>query len=183
MAKRKRRPGRGSKLRPIKDYREDKYVPYIFKAETGIVQAWAIDPDLRDGDVREALRGLISPLKKSGVLPEILTKEVDASADSSEDEEIRIEGGNQNSLLQTLMLNNLRQAFEEQGPLEAEDVIGILTVINNSVGSWNVGMRGQGYLNYIKDFLGKMGVQARQLTAEEVEWLGLERPSKLIGGE
>ncbi len=63
MAKRKRRPGHGSKLRPVKDYRDDEYVPYIFKAESGILQAWTLKPDLRDGDVRQALRGLI---KKSG---------------------------------------------------------------------------------------------------------------------
>ena len=39
MAKRKRKPGGGSKLKPIKDYRSDEYIPYIFKAEAGILEA------------------------------------------------------------------------------------------------------------------------------------------------
>jgi hypothetical protein len=59
-----------------------------------------------------------------------------------------------------------------------EDTVGILTVINNSVGAWNRGMRGQEYLKYIKDFLGRGGVQVWQLSDEEVENLELYRPEE-----
>ena len=55
MAKRKRKRGGGSKLRLMKDYRDDQYIPYIQEAETGIVQVWRDEPDLTDGDVRGAL--------------------------------------------------------------------------------------------------------------------------------
>lgn len=175
MAKRKRRPGRGSKLRPIKDYRDDQYVPYIARAETGILQAWSIDPDLRDGDVREALRHLMRPMKQSGQLPQALTPEaLDAPSKKAVETE---------SLLEFLILENLQAAFREFGPLNAEDTIGILTVINNSVGAWNRGMRGQEYLKYIEDFLGGIGVEVRQLTDEEVKLLGLDQAPDLIKGE
>jgi hypothetical protein len=174
MAKRKRIPGSGPKLHPIKEYRDDVYVPYIMSAETGILQAWTMDPDLRDGDVREVLRGLISPMKKSGELPEGLSQETKA-ADPAEEIEVK---GRGNPLIQHFILMNLRDAFEKYGPLNVEDTVGILTVINNSVGAWNRGMRGQEYLKYIKDFLGRGGVQVWQLSDEEVENLELYRPEE-----
>lgn len=170
MAKRKRRPGGGSKIRPIKDYRADEYTPYIFKAESGILQAWAIEPDLRDGDVRETLRAIMSSIKKTGELPSFLTQL--PAQTQSEDEANSDKPG---SMLEYLILTNLRDAFQEHGPLDGEDTVGILTVINHSVGTWNRGMRGQEYLKYIKDFLGGMGVFARRLTDEEVENLELYR--------
>ena len=72
MAKRKRNRGSGSKLRPIKDYRDDEYIPYIFKTETGILQAWTIETKLTDGDVRQALRGLIKQISETDELPAAL---------------------------------------------------------------------------------------------------------------
>lgn len=176
MAKRKRSPGSGPKLHPVKEYRSDQYTPYIFKAETGILQAWTIEPDLRDGDVRETLRGLISSIKKTGELPEALTQGVEGSTDS--DEEVEVAPAAIKSLIEYFILINLRDAFQKNGILSAEDTVGILTVINNSVGTWNRGMRGQEYLKYIKDFLGDLGVEVRQLSDEEVETLGLAEPQQ-----
>ena len=165
MAKRKRRPGGGSKLRPIKDYRDHEYVPYIMQAETGILQAWSVDRNMRDGDVRQVLRGLIAQLQKSETLPEILV------SDTSEWHEINAAGTK--NLTEQLILRNLRQAFEQYGPLEAEDIVGILKVINNSVGAWNIGMQGQGYLKYLEGFLGQMGIRTQVLSEDEVRRLGL----------
>lgn len=175
MAKRKRRPGGGSKLRPIKDYRDEEYTPYIFKIESGILQAWTVKPDLRDGEVRETLRSIMSSIKKSGELPEMLAR--------SSSEEAETAAQDAGSILEYLILNNLRDAFEKHGPLNAEDTVGVLSVVNHSVGTWNRGMRGQEYLKYIKDFLGSMGVEVYMLTDEEVENLGLPRPADSIEGE
>ena len=174
MAKRKRRPGGGSKLRPIKDYRSEEYTPYIFRVESGILQAWAIESDIRDGDVRETLRRIMNSIKKSGNLPEILTQSPPDAGGSTPAFD---------SMLEYFILSNLREAFDQSGPLDEEDTIGILTTVNHSVGTWNRGMRGQEYLKYIKDFLGEMGVFARQLTEEEVENLELYRPDESSEGE
>ena len=152
MAKRKRRPGQGAKFRPAKNYRDDDYVPYIFRAEHGILEAWTIDRDIRDGDVREALRGLISAMKKTERLPKELAA---ASEDPSErNSQNDLENTDTKSFVQQFILNSLQAAFKEYGPLTVEDTVGILTVINNSVGTWNRGWRGQEYLKYIEDFLG-----------------------------
>lgn len=160
MAKRKRKPGRGSKLRPIKDYRSDEYLPYIFKAETGILKAWGIEPDMTDGNVRQALRELISQLKESSTLPRPLTADVTS-------EPVRIEAERIEDLIQNFILYHLRQAFEAQGPLSIEDLIGVLKTINHSIGAWNVGMNQQGYLNYLEGFLGKMGVTTTRQIFDE----------------
>jgi hypothetical protein len=170
MAKRKRIPGGGSKLRPIKDYRSHEYVPYIFSAETGILQAWKVDPDIRDGDVRQALRDLISPLQKSGELPEVLTQPAP--------EEFEIEAAGKETLLRKLILHNLSLAFDKYGPLEAQDLVGVLKVINNSIGAWNIGLSGQGYLNYLEGFMGQMGASTVALSPEEVKRLGLDEADR-----
>jgi hypothetical protein len=72
-------------------------------------------------------------------------------------------------MLEWRILGQLKLAFEKHGPLPVEDVIGILREVNSSVGTWNRGMRGQEYLKYIKDFLGGMGIEVRQLTPEEAD--------------
>jgi hypothetical protein len=167
MAKRKRQRGGGSKLQLPKDYRDDHYVPYIIQAETGILEAWAIAPALNDGEVRQTLRQLIRQIDRSGQLPPELQ---DVAA---EGEEISVEADEQN-ILPIFILKGLRHAFREHGALPPEDVVGILKVINYSIGTWNEGMRRQGYLTYLKGFLGNMSVGVRRLTQSEAEELGLD---------
>lgn len=167
MAKRKRNRGSGSKLRPIKDYRDDEYIPYIFKTETGILQAWTIEPALTDGDVRQALRGLIKQISEANELPQALR-------DFEEENTTSVDTADPEGLLAQFILNGLGLAFQENGPLVAEDVVGVLKTINGSVGTWNIGMRQQGYLRYLRQFLGQMGVESRILTEEEVKELGLD---------
>ena len=168
MAKRKRKPGGGSKLKSVTDYRSHKYIPYIFKVEVGILEAWKMEPDLRDGDVRQLLRNLIKTMKRTNQLPPELTGGEEKSA---------------KSLLEWRILDQLSGIFQEEEPLSAEDTIGVLTEVNHSVGAWNQGMRGQGYLKYIDDFLGGTGVEVRQLTDEEAQQLGLPLTSELNEGE
>lgn len=168
MAKRKRKPGGGSKLKPIKDYRSDEYIPYIFKAEVGILEAWKMVPDLRDGDVRQALRNLIKAMKRTDQLPPELTGSPEKSTQS---------------LLERRILDQLSDIFQEETALSVEDTIGVLTEVNHSVGAWNRGMLGQEYLKYIDGFLGDVGVEVRQLTDEEAQHLELPLSSDSIEGD
>jgi hypothetical protein len=170
MAKRKRKPGEreGFKLNLSKDYRSERYVMYIANAETGLLQAGTVDPDLTDGEVSQALEDLMVRLKQPE-LAEALLSQKTGEPQSSED---KIEG--KHAFVQRFVLMNLHSAFERYGPLDAEDVIGILGVIKSSVKKWSVGMHRRGYLTFIEGFLGNMGVKVQKLTAEEAEALGLK---------
>lgn len=170
MAKRKNRPGTGSKVRAPKDYRDDQYLPYIFKAEAGILETWAMEPDLRDGEVREVLRSIMSPIKKSGQLPPELTGESVSESTST----VKLTRSS-HVIMRNLILTHLRGAFDQHGPLDAQDTLGILTVMNNSVGAMNMGMLGQEYLKFLKGFMSGMGFNVRQLTEQEVETMELYR--------
>lgn len=170
MAKRKTQPDTGSKLRVPKDYRDDQYLPYIFKAESGILETWSMEPDLRDGEVREVLRSLMSPIKKTGQLPSQLIGEPGNQPDST----VKLTKPSQ-VIMRGLILTHLREAFDQHGPLDAQDTLGILTVMNNSVGSMNRGMLGQEYLKFLKDFMGGVGFNVRQLTEQEAMALGFNR--------
>jgi hypothetical protein len=170
MAKRKRKPGRGKgfKLRLDKDYRSDQYIPYIMNVETGILEAATIDPGLTDGDVKQTIESLISRLKEPETLPQLLPGE------STDTPTLPPEG--EGSYVQALIMMNLQRAFNENGPLEVEDVIGILKVINHSLSKWNIGLHKRGYLDYLQDFLGEVGVNVQKLSLPEVKALDLDKP-------
>ena len=169
MAKRKRKPGsgKGFKLRLDKDYRSDQYIPYIMNIETGILEAATINPGLTDGDVKQTVENLISRLKEPEILPQLLPSEsVDTPTPTPEGE---------GSYVQALIMMNLQYAFNENGPLEVEDVIGILKVINHSLGKWNIGLHKRGYLDYLQNFLGELGVNVQKLSQQEGKALGLDK--------
>lgn len=170
MAKRKRKPGerRGFKLNLSKDYRSERYTMYIANAETGILQAATIDSELTDGEVSEALEDLISQLKQ----PELVGLLLSPKTDEPQQAEAKVEGDH--AFVQHFVLMNLQSAFERYGPLEVEDVIGILGVIKTSVKRWSVGMHRRGYITFIEGFLGQMGVRVQKLTDEEAQALKLE---------
>ncbi len=170
MAKRKRVPGDrpGFKLNLTPDYRSDRYAIYIANAETGLLQAGTVNPDLTDGDVSQALEDLIARLKQ----PEAAHLLLSPKSSEPEGSEAKVEG--EHAFVQHFVLMNLRSAFERYGPLDAEDVIGILGVIKSSVKKWSTGMHRRGYLTFIEGFLGQMGVKVQKLTAEEAEALELE---------
>ena len=162
MAKRKRTAGnrKGFQLRVDKDYRTEAYVMYIVNAEIGILQAATIDPEVTDGDVFRALENLISQLQEPEALPSLLlgdTSEAVQEYTSDTSSDLR-------AYVQHFILTNLKHAFEEHGPLEAEDVIGVLGVIRTSVKRWNVGMHRRGYLTYLEGFLGQMGVNVEEIS-------------------
>lgn len=171
MAKRKRRPDdrSGFKLNLGKDYRSERYVMYIVNTETGILQASTIDPTLTDGEVSQALEDLMVQLKEPDSFTKLLPGQ--APADS---QQVDLRDESKNSFIQHFILINLRAAFERHGPLDAEDVIGILGVIKTSVKRWSIGMHRRGYLTFLEGFLGQAGVRVQQLTEEEAEELGLK---------
>ena len=179
MAKRKRRPGSGSKLKVVKNYQDPEYTPYIFQIESGILMAWALDEDIRDGDVRQTLRHLIKQADKLALdLQNSTQEEIDAEA-----EKLKVDKTGKDSLLEAFILSNLKSAYKTPGPLNGEDLAGVLKTVNYSLGSMNRGMRGQEYLKYIQGFMGHMGAAPRKLTPEEVESLGLDQPENTIEGD
>ena len=141
---------------------------YIANAETGLLQAGKINPELTDGQVSAALDDLISRLEQPELAELLLTQ----TAGETQSSEAKL--SDEYNFVQHFVLMNLRSAFERYGPLEAEDVIGILGVIKSSVKKWSNGMHRRGYLTFIEGFLGQMGVKVQQLTAEEAEALGLK---------
>ena len=172
MAKRKRTPGshKGFRLELVKDYRSERYVMYIAHAETGILQAGTINPDLTDGDVFRALADLIAQLQEPDTFARLFPVEMAEKSDVADKNEGQ-------SFVQIFILMNLRDTFKKYGRLEAVDVIGILDVIKTSVKRWGVGMHRRGYLTYIEGFLGQAGVKVQQISQEEVEALGLTKVS------
>ncbi len=177
MAKRKSNPNerQGFKFNPGKDYRSERYVMYIMKAETGLLQAGTINPDLTDGEVIQALEDLIAQFQT----PESFTQLI-AAPGSDDPVSKPPKGENNNQFVQYFVLMNLRSVFEQHGSLNAEDTIGILGVIKASVKRWSVGLHRRGYLTYIEGFLGQMGVRMQRLNTKEAEALGLEIPPPQI---
>jgi len=167
MAKRKRGTRKGFSLELAEDYRSEKYMIYIANAETGILQAGTIAPELTDGDVYQALGDLITDLKE----PDIFQRLFFPADEKSEQEQQKKADG----LVNFLVVSNLQTGFEQYGPLKAEDVIGILSVIRTSIKRWSHGMHRRGYLTFIEGFLGQMGVRTWQLSEEEVENLEFYR--------
>lgn len=178
MAKRKRGKRKGFSLRLEKDYRSEQYVIYIMNAETGLLQAGTIAPELTDGDIYETLENLIVRLEDPEVFAELFP---DQSSDDSQ--KGRADDSDTTTFVEYFITMSLRNAFAQHGPLEAADVIGILEVIKTSVKRWSVGMHRRGYLTYLEGFLGQMGVNVKKLSAEEARALGLEAPPDMIEGD
>lgn len=179
MAKRKRKPGdrQGFKLNLSQDYRSERYAIYLANAETGILQAATIEPDLTDGDVNEALVDLIAQLEQPDLAELLLAQK----ADKPQSGEPKTEGNH--TFIQHLILLNLHSSFERHGALAAEDVIGILNVIKASVKRWGVGRHRRGYITFLEGFLGAMGVKVQKLSDDEAQALGLEADETLYLGK
>jgi hypothetical protein len=169
MAKRKRGGRKGFSLSAFKDYRSDEFVPYIMRAEMGLLQAGQVDPTLTDGEVSQALTELMRQLEQ----PEALQRWL-AEPETDEADPLTINTEAKSDFIHRLIFMNLQDAFAQEGPISAEDVSGILKVIRTSVKRWGHGDHRRGYLTYIEGFLGQMGVQTQLLTEEEFEELGVE---------
>ncbi len=167
MAKRKRGKRKGFSLKLETDYRSERFTMYIANAETGILQASKIDPELTDGDVKQGLTDLIAELEDPERAEALLTPGVEVQENEYDQRKDEL------GIVPHFILMNLHFAFDQYGPLPAEDVIGILDVIKTSVKRWGHGDHRRGYLTYIEGFLGQAGIQAKLLTDEEAKQLGL----------
>lgn len=152
MAKRKRQLGGGSKIKPVVTYEEDKFALYIRAVESQILAAWDTRPDLRDGEVREALTTVFKEIERTETLPEQLLTD-SALPEKSEETSTDLTEIGSVAYLQEHILIGLQSSFEDEGPLNPQDTVGILKRVNYSIGTWNKGMELQGYLHYIKGFL------------------------------
>ena len=151
MARRKRKASVASKkpvLQSFKDYRDDPYVPYIYATERGIVNVWQAMPNLRDGDVRQALRRFIKVAQRldwpKDKAPDLLNSAFEFGFDDKID------------VLCTAMRAGLQDGFEDHGPLILEDLIGVLKQVNYSLGNMSTGMNQQGYLRFVSGFLDEL---------------------------
>lgn len=171
MAKRKRTPGTVTafKFQPQTDYRADEYMMYLKEIETGILQAATIEETMTDGDVDRMLEALIKRLKD----PDQMTQLLATHASETDQASLDYDDDEKEEMLLHLTFGSLSRAFKEHGPLEAKDVIGIAKVIRSSIRTWNIGMHRRGYLTYLEDFLGQMGISTKRLTEAEAKELGL----------
>ncbi len=169
MAKRKRGGRKGFSLKLETDYRSERFTMYIANAETGILQASKVAPELTDGDVSQGLADLIAALNDPVQAEKLLASRTQADDEESSQKQDDL------GLVPHFIMINLRMAFDQYGPLPAEDVIGILDVIKTSVKRWGHGAHRRGYLTFIEGFLGRAGIETRLLTPEEVENLEFYR--------
>jgi tetratricopeptide (TPR) repeat protein len=142
------------------NFRKDRYVPYILRAEIGIHEAALILPELTDADVQAAVRELIGQLQQGRPIsqpPGLALKE-------------------RQKLVGSRMRENLELAFRQSGPIANHEVVGCLRVILDSIDAWTGRpLGGRGYLGYLAGFLRKAGVEVRQLSQTEAEtYLGAD---------
>lgn len=144
-------------------YRAEKYVFITLATETGILEAHVVsDRSLTDSDIKTTVIEMIGRLRK-GPLP--------ALADMSDEEKHAF---GRNDLLIWSILAQWQRYFEEHGPLGKDTLIGVLRTILGSIDFRRSNSpAANGYLEFLEDFLGQMGVTVRQISQEEFEQLEL----------
>ena len=145
-------------------YRTEKYVFITLATETAIHEAHVVsDRSLTDSDVKTALIEMIGRLRK-GPLPAL---------EDLSDEEKRAFG--KNGFLIWSILSRWRMYFKEHGPLGKDTLIGVLRTILASVDfRGSNSPAANGYLEFLEDFLGQIGVNVHEISREEFEQLELD---------
>ena len=162
MAKKQRRPTLPKAFTPVprataKDYRTDRFVPYIMRAEIGIHEAATIEPEINDAAVRHTLHRLIGQLKRGA--------QIASGAES---------GDGSDDLIEWRIKDNLTQAFAQYGPISNTDLIGCFGVILKSIDTWTGPPLGKrGYLGHLSGFMQQLGVNVRQVTPREAAEMDL----------
>ena len=136
--------------RGLKEHQENRFVPYVLKAELSILQVATANPTLTDQEVRESLRQLARALKRSGPA----TASLDGSA-------VRSMSENMADVIGQMALTSLAEGLDEQGPLPVEDLIGILGTIRSSINTWSYGPRSRAYFAFLAQFFEDMGIIVR----------------------
>ena len=123
-----------------------------FYIEKGIYESWVMEPSLKDKDVIASLESLAAALSAGG------------SLENYEPED----------LMALNILRNLEDHDEQHGEARTDELLQTFRRIIQSVRTHTSLLRPRGYLNFIAGFLKQAGVEARQLTEEEVKALGLD---------
>jgi tetratricopeptide (TPR) repeat protein len=140
-----------------KNYRSERFIPYIMATEVGIHEAATMDDSLNDAAVRAGVNRLISQLRQG----ESVAPQSDKAS-----------GGAQ--LIDWRMRDNLWRAFDQHGPIPNEDLIGCLKTILDSIETWSGPPLGQrGYLGYLAGFMKQLGVNVQLLSHKEAAAIGL----------
>ncbi|MDM8520475.1 hypothetical protein QUF64_10540 [Anaerolineales bacterium HSG6] len=162
MAKRRSKGTGKSKVKILTNYQDERFVPYLMGAETRILQLDTTNT-LIDGQVREALKTLIRSLEQTDSFYAVLKsiKDIQQSTTTIEVE------------LTTVIIEGLAEAFDDYGQLSAVDTIGVLKVINRSIGNMTKGLNGRGYLTFLRGFMSRSGIEPRPLTVAEQKMAGL----------
>ncbi len=137
----------GGLLGALKPHQEERFVPYIMRAELAILQVATADPAVTDEGVRDSVARLVRTLKHSAPL----TATLDAAAARTLAPSARDETGRR-------VLLALGEALAENGPLSIDDAVGVLGTIKSSAGTWSQGPRSQAYLAYLREFFASMGL-------------------------
>lgn len=139
-------------------YKRDEYVPIFLATEAGIHEADTIlDRRLTDRDVEAALTRLIDDLRRSDRL-------FDAEGDTL----------NETGAIIDRILSRWDHQFSLQGRPPRDVLVGILRTTLGSIEIWSSRGGARGYLNYIKGFLGKVGMGFHLVTHEQLADLGID---------
>lgn len=139
-------------------YKRDEYVPIFLATEAGIHEADTIlDRRLTDRDVEAALTRLIDDIRRSDRL-------FDAEDDTLDETGAIIDR----------ILSRWDHQFSLQGRPPRDVLVGILRTTLGSIEIWSSRGGARGYLNYIKGFLGKVGMGFHLVTHEQLADLGID---------
>jgi hypothetical protein len=142
-------------------YKTDELAPFIFNTERAIHEAFVISRRrLTDHDVRKALETMIGGIRQNRLLA---SEETDVEADRGQD------AGNSDEFIVCNILFHWREFFQTRSRPGRDKLVGILRTILGSIDVWgSVNPESQGYLEYIEDFLGQLGVDIREVSKEEL---------------
>lgn len=131
-----------------KDYRSQRYIPYIFRAEVGIYESSVMAPELTDAEVVRALQTMIRQLRAG--------KKVAFGED--------IVGADD------LIAWRISQNWEQLPQLSNADLAGCLNEVLQSAQTRSQMHRdSRGYLKYLEKFMRKAGVKVQRIPASELE--------------
>lgn len=139
-------------------YKRDEYVPIFLATEAGIHEADTIlRGRLTDRDVVAALTRLIDDLRQSDRLPDA-------------------EGGtlDETGAIIERILSRWEHQFGLEGRPPRDVLVGILRTTLGSIEVWSSKGGARGYLNFIKGFLGRVGMGFHQVSREQLAALGID---------
>ena len=164
MSKKSKRSKRRKQAPRPRNYRTEKYIEYIFKAEMGVLQAAKLLPELTDGEALDALRKLVARIRSSG-LPRFREQPTDTEG-----------------LIAWLIVQGWEDLFRSQARLSKRDMIGCLNTVVESAETHVRKPGGRSYLKFLEKFMKRAGVSVRvepvtESEGEEEEFYDLDRMS------